>query len=401
MEVQGPNVRNRSMDLLKFRSFPALAASVRAASGTVVDRWERAVKEMLPTAQELPLQQIRNSLPDVLETMARALEADDPGPTQDLMKETVAHGEIRFDQNYDIGELMIEYGVLRRILTEEVVPRLDHEPSVEELTALNIGIDVIVRRGVVRFFNVQRAELQTIVEAQTKYLSFLSHDLRGGLNGVLLMIEVLRRDLSTEPKFEESLGDLDVMRRSILETVGTMDRFLHAERFRKGKVQVKPSKVTLRNLVRDVVGHYSYQARDKDLELKDEVPDKLEIYSDRELITIILQNLAGNAIKYSKKGTVRITATPVTAEQSILKEAGVRLSVIDQGPGIAQDRLDGMFTSFTRGETHGQPGTGLGLSIARQAADLLGAKLWAESKVGEGSMFHLDLPMEPPAAAMK
>jgi signal transduction histidine kinase len=389
------------MDLLKFRSFPALAGAVRAASATVVQRWEHTVKEMLPTAQELPLQQVRNSLPDVLETMARALEADEPGPTNDLMLETPAHGEIRFDQNYDIGELMIEYGILRRILTEEVVPRLDHEPSVEELTALNIAIDVVVRRGVVRFFNVQRSELQTIVEAQTKYLSFLSHDLRGGLNGVLLMIEVLRRDLSTEPKFEESLGDLDVMRRSILETVGTMDRFLHAERFRKGKVQVRPSKFTLRNLVRDVVGHYSYQAKDKDLELKDEVPDKFEVVSDRELIAIILQNLVGNAVKYSKKGVVKITAAPMTAGQSLVKGPGCRMSVIDQGPGIAQDRLDGMFSSFTRGETHGQPGSGLGLSIARQAADMLGAKLWAESKVGEGSMFHLDLPAEPPPAATK
>src|SRR5213082_3287067 len=95
--------------------------------------------------------------------------------------------------------------------------------------------------------------MQTLVEAQTKYLSFLSHDLRGGLNGVLLMIEVLRRDLAAEPKFAESLEDLDVMRRSILETVQTMDRFLHAERFRKGKVQVKPSEIDLKRFINDMV----------------------------------------------------------------------------------------------------------------------------------------------------
>src|SRR5688500_2230880 len=296
VEAKGPNVRNRSMDLLKFRSFPALAAAVRAASGTVVDRWERAVKEMLPTAQELPLQQIRNSLPDVLETMARALEADDPGPTKDLMKETVAHGEIRFDQNYDIGELMIEYGVLRSILTEEVVPRLDHEPGIEELMALNVGIDVIVRRGVVRFFNVQRTELQTIVEAQTKYLSFLSHDLRGGLNGVLLMIEVLRRDLMKEPKFTESLEDLEMMRRSIFETIGTMDRFLHAERFRKGKVQVKAYKVDLSHLIAEVSTQFTYQAKDKKLDLQVERGAPCPAVTDRELVTMILQNLLSNAI---------------------------------------------------------------------------------------------------------
>jgi signal transduction histidine kinase len=71
--------------------------------------------------------------------------------------------------------------------------------------------------------------------------------------------------------------------------------------------------------------------------------------------------------------------------------------VIDQGPGIAEDKLSQLFAPFSRGETHGQPGTGLGLSIARQAADVLGAKLWAESKPGEGSTFHLELPTNPPA----
>jgi signal transduction histidine kinase len=76
-----------------------------------------------------------------------------------------------------------------------------------------------------------------------------------------------------------------------------------------------------------------------------------------------------------------------------------RLSVADQGPGIDPARLATMFQPFSRGETHGQSGTGLGLSIARQAADMLGAKLWAESSPGKGSTFHLDLPTRPPATA--
>src|SRR5687768_10640252 len=394
-------MKNRTMDLLKYQPFPALAESVRASAGVVIERWQSVVRRTLPTANELTTQQLRNDLPNILQMIADALEADEPKATKALMDEAVAHGEVRYDQNYNIGDVLIEYSLLRRLLCEEVLRHLDREMTIEELSALNLSIDVAVRRGVVSFASEQRNELQTIVEAQTKYLSFLSHDLRGGLNGVLLMIEVLRRDLSTEPKFEESLGDLDVMRGSIIVAVGTMDRFFYVERFRKGKVQVRPSKFTLRNLVRDVVGHYSYQAKDKDLELKDEVPDKFEVVSDRELIAIILQNLVGNAVKYSKKGVVKITAAPMTAGQSLVKGPGCRMSVIDQGPGSAQDRLDGMFSSFTRGETHGQPGSGLGLSIARQAADMLGAKLWAESKVGEGSMFHLDLPAEPPPAATK
>ena len=75
---------------------------------------------------------------------------------------------------------------------------------------------------------------------------------------------------------------------------------------------------------------------------------------------------------------------------------GCLVSVADQGPGIPQEKLSELFGSFTRGDTHGQPGVGLGLSIARQAADLLGARLWAESEVGKGSTFYLKLPKDPP-----
>jgi signal transduction histidine kinase len=225
-------MKNRTMDLLKYQPFPALAEAVRVATPLVVERWQQVVRRTLPNAGELSIKQLHNDLPNILALIADALEADEPKATKALMDEAVTHGEVRYDQNFNIGDVLIEYSVLRRVLCEEVLRQLDREMAVEELSALNLAVDVAVRRGVVSFAAEQRAELQSVVEAQTKYLSFLSHDLRGGLNGVLLMIEVLRRDLAKEPKFGESLDDLDVMRRSIVETVGPMDRFLQAERFR-------------------------------------------------------------------------------------------------------------------------------------------------------------------------
>jgi signal transduction histidine kinase len=326
--------------------------------------------------------------------MAAALEADEPRATKDLMEVANVHGESRFDQNFNLGELMIEYSLLRPILTVLTAEALDREPTIKEVQALNLAVDVSCRRGVITYVNQQKAELHALVEAQTKYLAFLSHDLRGGLNGVLLMIEVLKRDLAEEPKFARSIEDLDVMRRQILETVGTMDRFLHAERFRKGKVQIRPAEVNLRRLVDEIAGQFAYQAKDKHLEIEGAVADGLRIVSDRELITMILQNLLGNAVKYSRRGTVRVVATSDGPDNA------ARLSVIDHGPGIAAEKLTQMFQPFNRGETHGQSGTGLGLSIARQAADLLGARLWAESEVGKGSKFHLDLPAQPPPSTL-
>jgi signal transduction histidine kinase len=258
---------------------------------------------------------------------------------------------------------------------------------------LHAVLDLAVRSGAAAFVEHQTQQLKAATEAQSKYLSFLSHDLRGGLNGVFLMIEVLRRELVKEPKFVESLEDLELMRRSIFETVGTMDRFLHAERFRKGKVQVKPSRVDLGHVMAEVSTQYSYQAKDKNLDLQIDRSEPCQSITDRELLGMILQNLLSNAIKYTKRGVVRMAARPA--------RDGCLVSVSDEGPGIPKDRLSELFGSFTRGDTHGQPGVGLGLSIARQAADLLGARLWAESDLGKGSTFYLQLPRELARAEAK
>jgi signal transduction histidine kinase len=110
------------------------------------------------------------------------------------------------------------------------------------------------------------------------------------------------------------------------------------------------------------------------------------------LITVILQNVLANAVKYAPQGQVTIKATPA-------RDGGCLVSIRDQGPGIEPELMNRLFSEFTRGQTHGQPGVGLGLSIARQAAEFIGARLWAESTLGQGSTFHIQIPKNLPAKA--
>jgi signal transduction histidine kinase len=380
------------LDVLMKRAYPELAAAVREAIRPVVDRWAAQVRQSLPPADELTFAQVRDDLPLVLEQMARAIAALRPGPTEKLLEITPKHGEVRFHQSFNVDQLMAEHQLLRPIVVEEVTEALGRPLEVEEAVALHAGLDLVIRRSATAFVEHQTRQLKAATEAQSKYLSFLSHDLRGGLNGVFLMIEVLRRELVTEPRFAESLDDLEMMRRSISETIGTMDRFLHAERFRKGKVQVRPARLDLSHVIAEVATQFTYQARDKGLDLQADRGRPCPAVTDRELVGMILQNLLSNAIKYTAKGTVRVSAKATDGD-------GCVVSVSDEGQGIPEDKLGELFGAFTRGDTHGQPGVGLGLSIARQAADVLGAKLWAESKVGEGSTFYLQLPREPHKSA--
>ena len=380
------------LELLTRRAFPELAAAVRAGYPLIERRWVELVREALPQAEQLTFTQLRDDLPIVMEQVAHALESERPGAVAKLEQISPRHGETRFHQNFNLDEVLIEYNLLRNVVAEEVIARLGRGMTADEAVVLNTTIDISVRQGASAFIEHQTRQLKAATEAQSKYLSFLSHDLRGELNGVFLMIEVLRRELVKEPKFAESLEDLDMMRRSIFQTIGTMDRFLHAERFRKGKVQVQPTDVNLSSLMREIGSQFSYQVKDKGLDLTVEACDACRAVTDKEMVTLILQNLVSNAIKYTQRGAVRLSATAADNNGG-----GWRLAVADEGPGIAPEKMSELFATFTRGETHGQPGTGLGLSIARQAAELLGARLWAESELGRGATFYLQLPKEPPA----
>ncbi len=381
-------LQDTTLDLLKYSPFPALAAGIRARRETILDRWQKVVRHKLPTADELTLSQLRDDLPRILSEMADTLESDDGLALPDLKAAAQGHGDDRFHHSYSISEVIIEYGLLRPIVIDEVGEHLDREMTIEEIVALNMAIDTVLRRSVLQFVTHQQTQLRAGSTAQNKYLSFLAHDLRGGLNSVLLTAELLKRQFAGEPRFAESIQDIDSMCQAILDTVATMDRFLRAEQFRQEKVRVSESTVDISALLNGLLPYFAHSTHQKPVKLKIEVPEHLTTITDKDLLWLIMQNIVSNAIKYTPSGTVQIIAQRPQAEH------GPTISVIDQGPGIGADQLESLFNAFVRGETHGQSGVGLGLYIVRQAVDVIGAKLIVESEPGKGSTFRLQLPLK-------
>lgn len=386
-------MQNPPLDELNQRSYPQLAAAVLAAKAAVLQEWRRRVVETLPGADELTLRQLDDTLPKLLDLCAEALGSASAPDVERLLADSPSHGSTRFHQHFNLNELLVEYHLLRRCMIEQVAMQLGRPMATGEVVALNTCLDVIGRRAVVAFADHQSEQIRAEAAAMAKYLSFLSHDLRGGLNAAILTAEVLKRDLADEPRLAGSLEDLDTMRRAMLDTVATMERFLHAERLRRGKVPIRIEEIDLAALFEEQRRRCAPQLSEGRMNLIVRIEGPAVIRSDRELLATILSNLLGNAIKYGRGGDVHLLAAPLAAPHA----GGTRLSVIDHGPGISKERLATLFTPFTRGETHGQSGSGLGLSIAHQAAQLLKANLWAESQIGHGASFHLDLPPDAPA----
>lgn len=366
------------------KAFPELADAVRSRAPHVLTRWQNAVKEILPTADEMTHEQLRNSLPDTLDNLAKALESNKASPTRQLLSESQEHGAVRFIQSYNLTELLIEFDVLRPILMEETALYMKRDITLGEMIALNMGVDLAARRSILAFVAYQRRELEAASNAHAKYLSFMSHDVRGGLNAILLSTDVLHHELAGQSQFNEALEDVEMIKRNILDTVATMDRFLRAEQLRSGKVVARRGPVDLRQAVNEVAAQFRHLAIAKGLQFTVDTGADGTLETDRELLSTILQNLIGNAVKYSSHGEVRVTLGHAPGIATV--------SVTDHGPGIPPERLEQLFSPFVRGDTHGQTGVGLGLYIARQTAEILGATLRAESKVGAGTTFVLQLP---------
>ena len=366
---------------------------MKARTPSILRMWESAVRETLPNGDDLTLKQLRNSIPIILKEIADALASPTPAATRELAEGSKVHGEARFHEHYNVRELVVEYRLLRRIIIEQVSAELGERLDERQNVALNMAVDTAVQSGIVVFTDHQRDQIRAASESQAKYMAFLSHDLRNHLNHATLVLQLLGQRLAGMPDCADGVEDVASIQKSIIQTIGGMDRLLQAELLRKQAVEPKWEPLDLKLALSEIAARLSHEARGKGLTLTVDVPEGAEARTDRELITLVMQNLLGNAIKYSARGTVQVTAKSLVAGDGIAH--GWILAVSDEGPGIAPENLSRLFDAFSRGDTHGQAGLGLGLSIASQASKLLGAKLEVESKLGVGSTFRLLLKQQP------
>ena len=377
-----------TLDLLAYQAFPHLAEALQLRTDIIIHAWEIAVRRTLPAADELTLQQLRNSLPLILQEIVDAFASDKPRATQDLIEDSKSHGATRFHENYNVRELIVEYRLLRRTIIEQISEALNERLDARSNVALNMAVDAALQGGVVTFTQHLQQQIKASTEVQSSYLSFLSHDLRNHLNHATLRLQLLAAKLAQVPEFANSVEDIQSIKQAIFQTTAGMDRLLQAEQLRKDSVELRTDPVNLNLLISEVIKQVDHEAKSKGLELDTDVPEGAQAASDEGLLTLVLQNLLGNAVKYSSRGRIKVIAQNVVNDEDV----SWVLSIVDQGPGIAPENLNHLFDAFRRGDTYGKPGVGLGLTIASQATKLLGGKLEIESKVNAGSTFRLVLP---------
>jgi len=268
------------------------------------------------------------------------------------------------------------------------------DPRIDEIGNLSRRIDEMV--AAMRRSQTELAaaldEAQSANRARVNFLASMTHELRTPLNGVIGLTEYV---LKTE-RDAESREALELSRGAALGLLETINGVLEFARLEKGVVDLVLDDADLESVVVEPVKVLASVAEKKGIALRIDVDPRLPrlVRIDSARLRQILNNLVGNAIKFTEQGAVAVKVAMIEASTEIVK---VGFEVVDTGVGIPPDRIEAIFEPFEQATSETAikfGGTGLGLTIAGRMARAMGGEIRVESALGEGSRFHFELALE-------
>jgi CheY-like chemotaxis protein/anti-sigma regulatory factor (Ser/Thr protein kinase) len=226
----------------------------------------------------------------------------------------------------------------------------------------------------------------------------MSHELRTPLNAILGFAQILEM-AGLSPDHQEGIKHILASGRHLLSLINEV---LDIARIETGRMSFSPEPVPVNEVIREAADLIQPMADQKSIQLQlVEISDQY-VRADHQRLKQVLLNLFSNAVKYNRPGgQVRATTTVLSATQS---GGTLRLEVTDTGHGIPAHKMTRLFTPFDRldAEETDIPGTGLGLALSKSLVEAMGGVMGAESMVGQGTTFWLEMPLvEAPKERLK
>lgn len=241
-----------------------------------------------------------------------------------------------------------------------------------------------------RELEIQNEKLHGLSEERAKLIGLVSHDLKGPFNRIFALVNLMELSYPNAPADQkEFLGKIQHISADGLAMVRNL---LDKRRVEERGIDLVPEMVNVANVISSFVRSYQTVADKKQIQLHVQTPEEIIIESDKLYLLRIIENLLGNATKFSPKGKnvwVTVTGEPF----------GAIITVKDEGPGISEEDQKNLYQNYMRlsaRPTGGESSTGLGLSIVKEIVDKMKGTIKCESKLGEGTSFSISLPKEIP-----
>ena len=232
-----------------------------------------------------------------------------------------------------------------------------------------------------------RDEAERANAAKSEFLSRMSHELRTPMNAILGFAQVLEMDDALPPR---QRGFVQEVRRAGAHLLELINELLDLSRIESGRLAVTIGPVDLDSVIEQTLGLVAPLAAARDIALtRDGTIAAPPVLGDTTRLRQILVNLLGNAIKYNHRGghvALSIERRDATT---------VRIAVVDDGPGIAPERVERLFQPFERLGAESGPveGSGIGLALSRHLAEAMGGRMGVQTQAGLGATFWIDMPL--------